>query len=51
MKTVRVVAAIILHENKIFATNVDTGSLRMAGSSPAERSSRERRPGRRLCGR
>ena len=49
MKTVKVVAAIIIHENKIFATlSGDTVSSRTAGNSRAGRSSRGRHRRRRL---
>ena len=43
MKTVKVVAAIIIHENKIFATQRDMVSSRTVGNSRAERSNRGRR--------
>ena len=43
MKTIRVVAAIILADNKIFATQRGYGDLKTAGNSPVERSNQMKR--------
>ena len=43
MKTIRVVAAIILADNKIFATQRGYGEFKTAGNSPVERSNQMKR--------
>ena len=50
MNTVKIVAAIIIHENRIFATQRGYGELKDGWEFPGGRSSRGRRRRRRLCG-
>lgn len=51
MKTVKVVAAIIIHENKIFATQRGYGEFKDGWEFPGGKIEPGRRPRKRLCGR
>ena len=51
MKHIEVVAAIIVHDGKILATQRGYGNYRQLGVLPAARSNRARLPRRRSCAR